>query len=261
MADASAPDTRALIEAPQDIRLDPFYERDLEQMAGATNYLAWQFDLIRPFVSGHVLEVGAGIGNFTRRFASCASHVTALEPNQYCFERLAAQTRDLPNVTRLRVTVEEFHERGANHLAIDTIGCINVLEHIEDDASVLREFRSLISPAGHLVLQIPAMPIAFGEIDRRLGHYRRYTKGGLRALLRATGWRSVRLRYFNTIGLIGWLWNTRVAVKTRQSDGQIRVFDRLLVPILSRLEAVLPIPFGQCLVAIAVPEVPGTNAH
>jgi hypothetical protein len=99
------------------------------------------------------------------------------------------------------------------------------------------------------------MPIAFGEIDRRLGHYRRYTKGLIRRLLDVTGWRTVHLRYFNTVGLLGWLWNTKVAIKTTQSDQQIRVFDRCVVPVLSTLEAILRPPFGQCLLAVAVADV------
>jgi SAM-dependent methyltransferase len=239
------------VSAVADVTADPFYERDLEQMARAPSYLAWQFSLIRPFISGEVVEVGAGIGNFTGRIAACAAHVTTLEPNTYCFDRLTSATSALKNVTRYNLTVEEYHRLVRRALA-DTIVCVNVLEHIEDDAAVVREFRSLISPGGRLVLQVPAMPIAFGEIDRRLGHYRRYTKGLIRRLLDATGWRTVHLRYFNTVGLLGWLWNTKVAIKTAQSDQQIRVFDRWVVPVLSTLEAILPPPFGQCLFAVAV---------
>ena len=222
-------------------------------MARAPNYLAWQFEMVRPFVRAHVLEVGSGIGNFTRRLASSASHVTALEPNRYCFDRLTAETRELTNVTRLNLTVEEFHQM-PHRTSVDTVVCINVLEHIQDDAAVVREFRSLIAPDGRLVLQIPAMPVAFGEIDRRLGHFRRYTKRSIRRLFSTTGWKSVHLRYFNTVGLLGWLWNTKVLVKTTQSDQQIRIFDRLVVPVLSRVEGVLHPPFGQCLMAVAVPD-------
>jgi SAM-dependent methyltransferase len=242
------------VSAVADVAADPFYERDLEQMARAPNYLAWQFSLIRPFISGEVLEVGAGIGNFTGRLAACAAHVTTLEPNRYCFDRLTAATSTLKNVTRYNLTVEEYH-RLARRAPADTIVCVNVLEHIEDDAAVVGEFRSLISPGGRLVLQIPAIPIAFGEIDRRLGHYRRYTKGLIRRLLHATGWRTVHLRYFNTVGLLGWIWNTKVAIKTTQSDRQIHVFDRWMVPLLSRLEGILRPPFGQCLLAVAVADV------
>jgi SAM-dependent methyltransferase len=241
--------------AVPDITVDPFYERDLQQMASATNYLRWQLDLIKPYVRGHVLEVGAGIGTFTRRLAPLASRLTALEPNRYCFDRITRETAHLSNVTCLQLTAEEFHARDpAGATTVDTVVCTNVLEHIKDDAAILRELRGIIAPTGHLALQIPATPAAFGEIDRRLGHYRRYTKRGVRELLRATGWRLIYARYFNLIGLLGWLWNTRVSIKHEQSDRQIWLFDRVLVPLMSRLEALVPLPVGQCLVAIAVPD-------
>jgi SAM-dependent methyltransferase len=239
--------------APQNITIDPFYERDLQQMANATNYLAWQFGMVRPHLRGRVLEVGAGIGTFTSHMALVAEHVTALEPNRYCFERLTRDTVHLPNVSRYELPVEEFHATVARNRTFDTIVCMNVLEHIRDDAAVLREFRSLISPGGRLVLLIPAIPLAFGEIDRRLGHYRRYTKRGVRALFSSTGWRDVQLRYFNVVGLLGWLWNTKVLVKHAQSDHQIRLFDRAIVPVLSRIESAMPVPVGQSLLAVATP--------
>lgn len=238
---------------PPDITVDPFYERDLLQMSVATNYLAWQFELIRPFIAGHVLEVGAGIGNFTPRLAEMAQHVTALEPNRYCFERLSSATQGLRNVTRHEMTVESYHRQAAAGRSADTIVFINVMEHIEDDAAVLREFRSIVSPRGRLVIQVPAMPAVYGEIDRRLGHYRRYTKRGISRLFDGTGWRATHLRYFNSIGLLGWLWNTRVFVKTEQSDRQIWLFDKVLVPVMSRIERVIPPLFGQCLLAVAAP--------
>jgi len=241
---------------PQDITVDPFYERDLQQMAEAENYLAWQFALIRPYVGGRVLEVGARIGTFTRRLALIADHVTALEPNRYCFERLQRETGALANVTRRELTVEVFHAGEARSQRFDTIVCMNVLEHIRDDAAVLREFRGMIAPGGRLVLLIPAMPMAFGEIDRRLGHFRRYTRSGARDLLARTGWRSVAQRYFNVVGLLGWLWNTRVWVRHAQSDSQIRVFDRMIVPVMSRVERIAPMPVGQSLLAVGSPAAP-----
>lgn len=244
---------RAMAPTAQDITTDPFYERDLRQMAGATNYLNWQFGMIESFVRGRVLEVGAGIGTFTLRLAARAERVVALEPNRHCFARLEQQTRGLASVSRHAMSVEEFHASAGRATTFDTIVCMNVLEHIRDDAAVLREFRGLISPGGSLVLQIPAVPFAFGEIDRRLGHYRRYTKAGLRALFAGTGWRGAHLRYANVVGLLGWIWNAKVVVKQEQSDRQILVFDRMIVPVMSRLERLIAPPVGQSLLAVASP--------
>jgi hypothetical protein len=58
------------------------------------------------------------------------------------------------------------------------------------------------------------------------------------------------LRYFNFIGVWGWLWNTRVARRQAQSDSQILVFDRYIVPWLSGLESLLAPPIGQSLLVV-----------
>lgn len=241
-----------MMDISPEVAIDPFYVRDLEQMTAATNYVDWQFSLARPFIRGRVLEVGAGIGTFTQRLADVASEVIALEPNAYCFERLSGATAGLSRVRRLRMTVEEYHAQAPARREVDTIVCINVLEHVKDDIGVMREFAEVAAPGGRLVIQVPAMPIAYGEIDRRLGHYRRYTRASLRATLAASGWGDIRvIRYFNTIGLLGWIWNTKVRVKQEQSDAQIRLFDKVLVPLMRRLESLAPVPFGQCLIAVA----------
>ena len=101
------------------------------------------------------------------------------------------------------------------------------------------------------MLLIPAGPWLFGEIDKRLGHYRRYSKKTVRVLMDKTNFDLVKLRYFNFVGLWGWWWNARVAKKLTQSDGQIRLFDNCIVPWLSRFESVIPPPMGQSLLVVA----------
>jgi SAM-dependent methyltransferase len=139
---------------------------------------------------------------------------------------------------------------GADYQA-DTVVCMNVLEHLEDDELAVNTFSKRLAPGGLLVLLIPAVPWLFGEIDRRLGHYRRYSKGSAAALMRKTGMTMVRMRYFNFIGVWGWLWNARVAKSLTQSDGQIHFFDNYIVPWESRLEKVIAPPVGQSLLVVA----------
>jgi SAM-dependent methyltransferase len=176
--------------------------------------------------------------------------VISLEPNRDCFSQLTQNTRSLGNVTALNTTAESLDQHlPANYIA-DTLVCMNVLEHIQDDEAAVRNFARRLKAGGTMVLLVPGVPAVFGRIDQRLGHYRRYSKAGLRALLLHTGFGVQKLRYFNLVGLIGWAWNTRFANLEKQSDAQIRVFDGYVVPWLSRLEGVLPPPIGQSLLAV-----------
>ena len=132
----------------------------------------------------------------------------------------------------------------------DSCVCLNVLEHIEDDAAALRRFASILVPRGAIMLLVPAFPALFGPIDQNLGHYRRYTRASIARLTRAAGLELKKVRYMNTAGFFGWWVNARILRREAQSEKQIQVFDRYVVPVMSRLEELLPPPFGQSLFAV-----------
>src|SRR4051794_28489753 len=90
---------------------DPFYVEDLEQMSRAHNYRRWQFKMIAPYLRGTILEIGAGIGNFTPELAVVATQVMSLEPNAYCYSRLVERIAGVPNVKAYNCTVEELDKK------------------------------------------------------------------------------------------------------------------------------------------------------
>jgi hypothetical protein len=128
--------------------------------------------------------------------------------------------------------------------------CLNVLEHIEDDGAALRGMASVLPAGSAIVLIVPAFAALYGPIDRNLAHYRRYSRAGLAALAARAGLRVEKQRYMNAAGFFGWWVNARVLRREAQSAGQIRIFDRYVVPWLSRLEEMMPPPFGQSIFAV-----------
>jgi SAM-dependent methyltransferase len=233
------------------VEVDPFYVEDLRQMARARNYQRWQFQMVAPFLSGEVLEVGGGIGNFTPQLASVAQFVTSLEPNEYCFNQLREKIAPLKNAAAFRVTVEAIHEVVPAGKKFNAVVLMNVLEHIKDDRAVLAELKQHLAPGGRIVVLVPACQWAFGSTDTRLGHYRRYGKACSRALVSGVGMNVEVIRYYNFVGIWAWWWNARFAKRQNQSDGQIRLFDGWIVPVLSRLEKFIPPPVGQSLLFVA----------
>jgi SAM-dependent methyltransferase len=141
----------------------------------------------------------------------------------------------------------------------DTIVCLNVLEHIEDDKRALQHMHAVLRPGGRALLIVPAFESLYGPIDRNLGHFRRYSQANLRRLGESTGFRTM-VRFFNVVGLFGWWLNAKVLKRTEQSPSQIRLFDRVIVPALSRVEAVAPPPFGQSIFAVLEKPAAGKGA-
>jgi SAM-dependent methyltransferase len=233
-----------------EIEIDPFFAADLRQMQQAKNYQRWQMRLLAPYLGPSVLEVGGGIGTFTCELARRAASVVSLEPNAYCFAQLQERTRKLPNVQALDIPVETLSTALPSDWRADAVVCMNVLEHIRDDVAALRVFSGRLRRSGCVIITVPAGAWAYGEIDRRLGHYRRYDKRTLRSAFEQAGLQIRQLRYFNSIGIWAWWWNAKCGGLRAQSDFQIKVFDRGIVPWLSRIEGILPPPVGQSLLAV-----------
>lgn len=57
---------------------------------------------------------------------------------------------------------------------IDLIFSSNVLEHIQDDLSVLKEMTDKLSAKGKIYLYLPAKMLFWSRLDEEIGHYRRY---------------------------------------------------------------------------------------
>ena len=127
---------------------------------------------------------------------------------------------------------------------------VNVLEHVEDDLPRSRPWPPCSPPGGAIVLLVPAFPALYGPIDKNLGHHRRYSRGAIPQLGPRTGLRIRKLHYLNFIGFFGWWTNAHVLKREAQSERQIEIFDRYLVPPHVRFgapdaPAVRPIPAGS----------------
>jgi SAM-dependent methyltransferase len=214
-------------------------------MARAKCYFAWQSRLVLPYLGRRVVEIGCGIGNFTGLLLD-RDLVVAVDVEPACVQRLGERYSERPNLH----TFVTRDIAGLARFTPDSVVCLNVLEHIEDDRAALRQMASILSPGGVIVLLLPAFPALYGPIDRHLGHYRRYTRSSLETLAATTGLRLRHARYMNTLGFFGWWVNARLLRREAQSEAQIALFDRLAVPLMSRVEALWPPPFGQSLLTV-----------
>ena len=222
---------------------------DQARMSLAKNYFAWQGRLVTRELGRRVVEVGCGIGNFTRMLLD-RDLVIALDVQPGCIDRLKERYADQPN---LRTLVRDVGREGLADLASfqpDSCVCLNVLEHIEDDRGTLQSMALAIVPGGVVVLLVPAFQGLYGPIDRNLGHYRRYTRRSMADLAASVGFRVQTARYVNMVGFFGWWANARLFRREAQSEGQIEMFDRYIVPVMSRVENIISPPFGQSLFVV-----------
>jgi SAM-dependent methyltransferase len=229
---------------------DSYAATDLETIEEAVRYGEHVFGLFRPHIGRRILEVGSGIGTQTRKLTAVADLVVGIEPNSNCLARLESAMRNEPKFTLLPCHLEECDLGELARRALDTVYCVNVLEHIEEDIAALRMFRDAIVPGGNVLIFVPAVQAAYGPLDAELGHHRRYSKESLAAAFEAAGLELTMLRYTNPIGLLGWMYNAHIAKKREHSLGQVRLFERLVAPWALPLERMITPPIGLSLMAV-----------
>jgi SAM-dependent methyltransferase len=222
----------------------------LRRLAEARRLQAWMFSVLAPSAPGPMLEIGAGIGTFSRSLLEAgASPLVLVEPEDACVAELR---RVFANDARVEIAQEVLPEakalksrRGTFRYALAQ----NVLEHIEDDVAALTAVVDALEPGGELAVLVPAHPFLYGRLDERFGHFRRYTRQRLRVLIRDAGADLTDLRSFNTLGVPGW-WIAGRTERLDISDGSLRAYEALVRfwrPVEDRLRP----PLGLSLVARA----------
>ena len=226
---------------------DPVGIETLERLAAAApRYNRWLIERVLPWVGRRVLEIGAGVGTMSS-FLIGRERVVLSDTNPGYLERLRARFAGLPQVSVMSLRLPAMNGDLVRE-RLDSIICLNVLEHVRDDELSLATMFQLLRPGGRLVLLVPSLPAIYGTLDRALGHFRRYTPAELRRKYTAAGFLMRHLEYFNLAGIPGWWFTGRVLKRELIPTGSLRWYDAL-VPLF-RLERWLPWRVGQSLIAV-----------
>lgn len=222
-------------------------------LESATNYHRWNYEWIAPYVRGRILDVGGGTGNHIAFLQH--SELVSIDLSSESVLELRSQHRHLPNWSfEVGDITDAALVESLGRASFDTVLSCNVFEHIPDDHRAFAHAGQLLKPGGHLVLLLPAHAWLYGSMDRLAGHFRRYSSEDARHKLAAAGFEPIALRYVNAVGALGWFVNNRLIshrdLSSRAINGQIKLFDRLLIPMLRRIEGSRSLPFGQSLVCV-----------
>lgn len=214
---------------------------ELPLMARAVQWKSYVATLVRPYLRGSVLEVGAGIGAYIPYlYRPPVREWTALEPDAAQAGRIGdARVRVVPGTLDAIDPADRY----------DTILYLDVLEHIADDVGELRRAQSHLRAGGYLIVLAPAYPFLFSPMDTKVGHHRRYTRARLRAITPSLCVLA-RLNNLDSAGLLASLANRFVLRAERMSPGQVAVWDGALVPVSRVLDGMLGHRLGKSLLAV-----------
>jgi SAM-dependent methyltransferase len=238
---------------------------ELDLFAEVHHWKSYWSKHLRPFISGDVLEVGAGIGANTLLLDQAVDRAqwVCLEPDP----RLAAellrnlQNADLPKTDlpktglpkksssrKYDALVGTIQDLEAGRL-FDTIVYVDVLEHIENDSGELRAAASRLRPGGCVLVLSPAHQSLFTPFDAAIGHYRRYDKSMLRACS-PPELRLEQLKYLDCVGLLASTANRLFLRQSMPTKAQLRVWDNWMVPVSTVLDKLLFYSLGKSIIGV-----------
>ncbi len=243
------PETLRCTLCVHDMKTDTLLQqRNFEQLADAKRYYRWMVDTFSAWIGSRVLEIGCGQGNITVNLLDKeyvlgidfdAAYLANIRERFSVQENFRAENRD---ITKDAAALKTHR--------FDTIVCINVIEHIEDDVAAAKKMCDILEPGGRVIVLAPAFSFLYSPYDRKVGHYRRYTKATLRTTLESAGFQMKRLYYFNMLGALGWLVVFKFLKRDFAGEGNVSLQEKM-VPFLKFIERAISPPFGLSVIAVA----------
>jgi len=209
----------------------------------------WTSRMISPFLGAKILELGSGIGTFSKFLIRPGRETVLSDINPNYIEYLKNRFTGNPFVRVVETDACRI-DRVFKNGTFDTVLGINFLEHVQDDRGLLEKIHHILEPDGRVVLLVPAHQMLYGRFDAALEHYRRYTKTGLVRMLEETGFQISHIRYMNFLSALGWFVEFKVLRKKKMPASTIRWGDKM-IPLIACVERFIRFPFGLSLLCVA----------
>ena len=192
-----------------------------------------------------VLDFGAGIGTLAKIWF----HEKKVLPE--CVEIDIALREIL--IKRKLIAYSSIHESRKKY---DVIYSSNVLEHIYDDFSAIKQMHLKLKKNGFLCIFVPAFNFLYSDLDKNIGHYRRYNIKDMTEKLKLANFAIKEAYYFDSIGFfIWWLYLKVFKLKLtndQSSNNHLLLYDKFIMPLSIFLDRLgFKFLFGKNLIVIA----------
>ena len=224
--------------------MEKYPETATERFDNANLHIKYCLSFLKKFIKGDVLEVGAGCGSFTKVYKNNSlKTITLTELDKKNITDLEEKYKNEKNVFILKKTINDVDK------IFDSIMYLHVLEHIENDSQELKEAALRLRKGGHLIIMAPAHQEIYSNLDKAVGHFRRYEKGFFKEDL--AGLNRTKLISIDAIGYFLYYFN-RLFFKKEVFPSKTKIFlwDKFFTPITILCDFILRYKFGKCFIAV-----------
>jgi 2-polyprenyl-3-methyl-5-hydroxy-6-metoxy-1,4-benzoquinol methylase len=181
------------------------HAEELERIGKCDFWSHVKAELILSLIEGRdVLDVGCGACLLSEMLSEKNYDVTAIDNDSKAIE--IAKKKGIIGFTADINTWKTDKK-------FDCVIAADVLEHIDDDKSVIRKIHDMLKPNGCFILNVPSYKFLFGKHDISLGHKRRYSDSELKTKLQESGFRIEYQRHWNLLALPTTILITKILKK------------------------------------------------
>jgi len=222
---------------------------ELDLFAAVKNWKAYWSSRIRPYISGDVLEVGAGMGSNTSLLSPGTSgRWVCLEPDPNLVANLGENLKKMGGTREFESLCGTLSSLDPEE-TFDTLLYIDVLEHIEDDAAEMVRAAERLRPGGRVIVLSPAHQWLFTPFDAAIGHFRRYNKASLRKASPA-GLEVETIFYLDAAGIAASSMNRLFLRQSMPTAEQLHVWDTWIIPVSRVVDPILRYSVGKSIVGV-----------
>lgn len=211
--------------------------KELENFDKATFWRFYIYIHIKKFLKNRILEVGAGIGSFTKNYLHLSRDIFLTETDSQNFNILKKKFK---NKTKILKKKTKFIKKKFN-----VIMYLNVLEHIKEDIKEIKIALSKIKKNGYLIILVPAHNKLYSKFDKAIGHFRRYEMEFFKKhSFKNT--KQVKCIYLDSSGYFLYFLN-KIFFKseTYPSKFKILIWDKIFTPLTFLIDKILLYKFGK----------------
>ena len=219
-------------------------ETATERFDDANFHIRYCLSFIKKYIKGDVLEIGAGCGSFTRNYVKPDhKNITLTELDNKNILDLNQKFKNFKNIKILNTTISKIKNE------YDTILYLHVLEHIKDDQNEIKEATKRLKKGGHLLIMVPAHQKIYSNLDRAVGHYRRYEREFFKEEF--LNLKRVSLFSLDIIGYLLYFLN-KIFFKKEIFPSRLKIFiwDKIGTPLTAIIDRLTNYNYGKCIIVI-----------
>jgi 2-polyprenyl-3-methyl-5-hydroxy-6-metoxy-1,4-benzoquinol methylase len=215
---------------------------ELEHFDSASNFRKYQILLIKKFIKGEFLEVGAGKGGLIPFYKNLVKDITIIEPEIKLFNILKKKNTN-KKIKIKQKTIKDLKKK------FDTIIYYDVLEHIKNDLDEIKKAKKRLNKNGYLIFSVPAYQSFYSSFDKSVGHHKRYNKKDFKKFEKKTNLKIEKLVYYDSMGFFFLVLNKLFSLKQTNLKSKIYLWN-LLMPISKLIDSLTFNMFGKSLLCV-----------